>query len=166
MKTFIILELIIKYALSDDVIWMNFKYLDDLIHCGEDEIVLDSDIVLDNAEEMEYFEGINLDADDIVIDGNGFAIDAAGKTRVFLCTAENVCIRNIVLKNGFCRQSGGAVLIEEGEALFCDVNPTPVKQAMNLLGMDVGPCRLPLYPMNESNLSFLKEKLIECGFKI
>ena len=100
---------------------MNFKYLDDLIHCGEDEIVLDSDIVLDNAEEMEYFEGINLDVDDIVIDGNGFAIDAAGKTRVFLCTAENVCIRNIVLKNGFCRQSGGAVLIEEGEALFCDV---------------------------------------------
>ena len=51
------------------------------------------------------------------------------------------------------------------EALFCDVNPIPVKQAMELIGMDVGPCRLPLYPMNESSLNFLKEKLLECGFK-
>ncbi len=51
-------------------------------------------------------------------------------------------------------------------ALFCDVNPTPVKTAMNLLGMDVGPLRLPLYPMNEANLEFLKSKLLECGFKL
>ena len=50
------------------------------------------------------------------------------------------------------------------EALFCDVNPTPVKQAMNLIGMEVGPCRLPLYPMNNTNLQFLKDKLSECGF--
>ncbi len=52
------------------------------------------------------------------------------------------------------------------EALFCDVNPTPVKQAMNLIGMEVGPCRLPLYPMNNTNLQFLKDKLLECGFNI
>ena len=51
-------------------------------------------------------------------------------------------------------------------ALFCDVNPTPVKTAMNLLGLDVGPLRLPLYPMNDANLNFLKAKLLECGFKI
>ncbi len=52
------------------------------------------------------------------------------------------------------------------EALFCDVNPIPVKQAMNLIGKEVGPCRLPLYQMNDSNLEFLKKKLIECGFKL
>ncbi len=52
------------------------------------------------------------------------------------------------------------------EALFCDVNPTPVKEAMNMLGLDVGPCRLPLYPMSEKNRDFLKSKLIECGFKL
>ena len=51
-------------------------------------------------------------------------------------------------------------------ALFCDVNPTPIKTAMNLLGLDVGPLRLPLYPMNDANLNFLKAKLLECGFKI
>jgi len=52
------------------------------------------------------------------------------------------------------------------DALFCDVNPIPVKTAMNLAGMDVGPVRLPLYPMNESNLAYLKEKLTECGIEL
>ena len=70
--------------------------------------------------------------------------------------------------NGNCNTASAMQIKYSGliEALFCDVNPIPVKQAMNLLGMDVGPCRLPLYPMNDSNLSFLKEKLIECGLKI
>ncbi len=48
-------------------------------------------------------------------------------------------------------------------ALFSDVNPIPVKQAMNLMGLDVGPCRLPLYPMNQNKLDNLKQKLIECN---
>lgn len=51
-------------------------------------------------------------------------------------------------------------------ALFCDVNPIPVKTAMNLIGMEVGPVRLPLYPMDDKGLAFLKEKLSECGFKL
>ena len=48
-------------------------------------------------------------------------------------------------------------------ALFCDVNPSPLKTAMNLMGKNAGPCRLPLYPLNENNLSFLTEKLKECN---
>ena len=36
----------------------NFKYLDELIHSGVKEIVLDSDIVLSDGEESEYLEGI------------------------------------------------------------------------------------------------------------
>lgn len=50
-------------------------------------------------------------------------------------------------------------------ALFCDVNPVPVKTAMNLVGMDVGPFRMPLYDMSEQNIALLKAKLTECGFK-
>ena len=34
--------------------------------------------------------------------------------------------------------------------LFLDVNPIPVKEAMNMMGMDVGDCRLPLYRMNDA----------------
>ena len=52
------------------------------------------------------------------------------------------------------------------DALFCDVNPIPVKTAMNLAGMNVGPLRLPLYPMNKGNLNYLKEKLLECGIEL
>lgn len=48
--------------------------------------------------------------------------------------------------------------------LFSDVNPVPVKTAMNLVGMDVGPFRMPLYPMSDSNIAKLSEKLAECGF--
>jgi 4-hydroxy-tetrahydrodipicolinate synthase len=36
------------------------------------------------------------------------------------------------------------------DALFSVVNPIPVKDAMNMMGFDVGPLRLPLYSMNEA----------------
>ena len=49
------------------------------------------------------------------------------------------------------------------KALFSDVNPVPVKEAMNMLGMQVGDCRLPLYPMAENTRHNLKLKLKECG---
>lgn len=51
-------------------------------------------------------------------------------------------------------------------SMFCDVNPIPVKEAMNMLGLDVGPCRMPLYPTSEANKSLLKAKLSECGFMV
>ena len=49
------------------------------------------------------------------------------------------------------------------EALFCEVNPIPVKTACNLMGFDVGPVRLPLYEMEESNLNKLKKAMAEYG---
>ena len=48
-------------------------------------------------------------------------------------------------------------------ALFSDVNPIPVKEAMNLMGMQVGPCRLPLVPMSDSARENLKNRLAEKG---
>lgn len=51
-------------------------------------------------------------------------------------------------------------------ALFSDVNPVPVKAAMNLLGLNAGPCRLPLYNMEKPALELLKQKLTECGLEI
>lgn len=37
------------------------------------------------------------------------------------------------------------------EALFCEVNPIPVKAAMNLMGKEVGPVRMPLTAMEPQN---------------
>ena len=87
----------------------NFKYLDNLIHSGAKEIVLDTDIVLGSDEKSQYLNGIKLDVDDLAIDGNGHAIDALGLTRIFYCTGKNVTIKNIILKNGFTEEGGGAI---------------------------------------------------------
>ena len=46
-------------------------------------------------------------------------------------------------------------LMDLVSAIFSDVNPIPVKEAMNLMGMDVGPCRMPLYEMDEQGRSSL-----------
>lgn len=43
--------------------------------------------------------------------------------------------------------------------LFCEVNPIPVKTAMQLLGYDCGDCRLPLTPMTEKNRLLLQKLL-------
>ena len=48
-------------------------------------------------------------------------------------------------------------------ALFCEVNPIPVKEAMNLMGLEVGPCRLPLYPMSDAGRDALRARLADCG---
>ena len=48
-------------------------------------------------------------------------------------------------------------------ALFMDVNPIPVKQAMNMMGFDAGPLRMPLCEMNEANTAKLKSVMEKYG---
>ncbi len=43
--------------------------------------------------------------------------------------------------------------------LFIDVNPIPVKEAMNLMGMNVGECRLPLVKMDQNKINTLENSL-------
>lgn len=50
--------------------------------------------------------------------------------------------------------------------LFIEVNPIPVKTAMNLMGMDVGNLRLPLCEMAPENLEKLKACLLDLGLKL
>ena len=45
------------------------------------------------------------------------------------------------------------------EALFCEVNPIPVKAAMELIGFDCGGCRLPLTSLSAENRIHLKKVL-------
>lgn len=44
-------------------------------------------------------------------------------------------------------------------SLFIEVNPIPIKTAMNLLGIEVGSLRLPLCSMEDKNLQVLKTEL-------
>ena len=48
-------------------------------------------------------------------------------------------------------------------ALFMEVNPIPVKEAMNLMGMNVGPMRLPLCEMEPEHKEALKKVLMKYG---
>ena len=49
------------------------------------------------------------------------------------------------------------------DAMFCEVNPIPVKKALNLMGMEVGPLRSPLCEMSEANAKKLAEVMKNYG---
>lgn len=49
------------------------------------------------------------------------------------------------------------------QALFCEVNPIPVKAAMNLMGKEVGPMRMPLTEMEPKNQERLAKAMKEYG---
>lgn len=46
-------------------------------------------------------------------------------------------------------------------SLFCEVNPIPIKKALNLMGYNFGNPRLPLIELSKKNTQILKEKMIE-----
>ena len=50
--------------------------------------------------------------------------------------------------------------------LFIEVNPVPVKTAMNLLGFNAGNLRMPLVEMENANLEKLKKSMIDFGMKL
>jgi 4-hydroxy-tetrahydrodipicolinate synthase len=47
--------------------------------------------------------------------------------------------------------------------LFIDVNPMPVKAAMNMVGWDCGKCRLPLTEISKENEAKLRQTLQKYG---
>ncbi len=49
------------------------------------------------------------------------------------------------------------------KAMFVDVNPIPVKEAVSLIGFNAGPCRLPLVEMDENNKAYVKATMEEYG---
>lgn len=48
-------------------------------------------------------------------------------------------------------------------ALFCEVNPIPVKSAMDLMGMKAGPLRAPLYELSAEHREQLKTEMTRFG---
>lgn len=50
-------------------------------------------------------------------------------------------------------------------ALFCEVNPIPVKAALNLMGLEVGSLRMPLSEMEPTNVERLRIELNKCNIE-
>lgn len=49
------------------------------------------------------------------------------------------------------------------DSLFCEVNPIPVKTALNIMGKEAGPLRMPMSPMSESDTERLTKSLKDYG---
>ncbi len=52
------------------------------------------------------------------------------------------------------------------EQLFCEVNPIPVKAAVNMMGMEAGPLRMPLTEMEDAHKESLKKAMQDFGVKV
>ena len=69
-------------------------------------------------------------------------------------------ITKLCLDNNFAEAAKLQIeYLELANALFCDVNPIPVKAAMNIMGRKVGNCRLPLIEPEEEKIKYLTEVL-------
>ena len=118
-------------------------------------------------------EVVNLCGDDICVysgeDGNIVPLLALGGKGVISVMA-NVFPKdthNIVkeLLSGNIEESRKLQLksINFIKALFCEVNPIPIKAAMNLVGMNVGECRMPLIELSDAGMDTLKKAMLEYG---
>ena len=54
-------------------------------------------------------------------------------------------------------------MLSLANSLFCEVNPIPVKEAMNQLGFPAGPCRLPLVPVSDAHRQLIHDQLKAAG---
>lgn len=96
----------------------DFGYLDKKIHeTTDEEIILKEDICLEKYEKDFYEGGIELDIDNLVIDGNGHTIDASGDSRIFIITGENITLKNIIFENGHSHNNYDNPINNHGGAL-------------------------------------------------
>ena len=90
------------------------------------------------------------------------SLGALGVSSVFanICPEEMHNICQLCLDNDFAEaQKLHFHYLELMNILFSDVNPIPVKTAMNLFGFEAGECRLPLVPMSTAGYHNLKDCL-------
>ena len=67
------------------------------------------------------------------------------------------------VKESLALQMKALPLIDQ---LFCEVNPIPVKAAMNLQGWEVGPLRMPLTEIEPAHKENLKKAMIDFGLEV
>ena len=73
-------------------------------------------------------------------------------------------IAQLCLDNNFAEAAKMAArYLNLANSLFIDVNPIPVKEALNIMGIAAGPCRLPLYEMEEAKKETLAAALRNAG---
>lgn len=81
-----------------------------------------------------------------------------------ICPKETHDIAQLCLDNNVLEAAKMQIkYLELMNNLFMDVNPIPVKEAMNLIGFKAGECRLPLLKMEQSKIDILAQSLKSVG---
>ena len=83
-----------------------------------------------------------------------------------LCPEETVAMVDAGLRGDY--RTAGAMQIKLMpliDALFRRVNPIPIKAAMGLVGLDCGPCRLPLTELPAEEKAELRRVMEDCGIR-
>ncbi len=122
--------------------------------------------ILDQIAEINELCGDELNIwsgnDDQIVD----VLERGGKGVISVLS--NVCpqeTHDIVAKYLDGDTEGSKALMDKymklAKTLFCDVNPIPVKEAVNMLGFNAGHCRLPLIDMTDENKALMKTVLEE-----
>lgn len=89
----------------------NYKYLDNLIHSNKKDVTLDSNIYIgggifhdskvensDKTPENEYLEGINVDIDNLCLDGLNHTINGRFTSKVFKISSNNIIFKNLIFE--------------------------------------------------------------------
>lgn len=81
-----------------------------------------------------------------------------------VCPKETHDIAQLCLDNNVLEAAKMQIkYLELMNNLFMDVNPIPVKEAMNLMGFNAGECRLPLLKMEQSKIDILAQSMKSVG---
>ncbi|MDE6763076.1 MAG: 4-hydroxy-tetrahydrodipicolinate synthase [Oscillospiraceae bacterium] len=81
-----------------------------------------------------------------------------------ICPKETHDITQLCLDNNVLEAAKMQIkYLELMNNLFIDVNPIPVKEAMNLIGFSAGECRLPLLKMEQNKIDILTQSLKSVG---
>ena len=137
-------------ALLDDILEYAVKYNTPCVICTTGFSADEINKINKTSENVAVFRSGNM------------SLGALGVISVFanICPAEMHKICQLCLDNDFAEaQKLNFHYLELMNMLFCDVNPIPIKTAMNLYGFDCGECRLPLVPMNSADYHNLKDCL-------
>jgi predicted outer membrane repeat protein len=87
---------------------VNFREFEELLRSAEKEINLMEDVTIDESEYDVYEMGIDITCN-IVINGNGHAVDGKGKASLFYIEDSSITLKDIILRNGCSEYKGGAI---------------------------------------------------------
>ena len=104
----------VSYVPEDNILTSDsedFTNLNDEINASSPskKLNLTKDYTYNSQSDQMYSHGINIDIDDLIIDGQGHTINANNKARVFNIKSNNVTLKNLVIINGNSDSEGASI---------------------------------------------------------